>query len=253
MVAVFFGSYFALSKIDWVTIFQVETLSKATEEKVGDMFWEFYEKSEKELKNLRIVGPVDSILTRITDANNIDRKSIKLHVISNSEVNAFALPNNHLVIYTGLINDARSVEELAGVMGHELGHLQKRHVMKKLIKEAGIGAIISMTTKGGGEVIRESASTLTSRAYDRRLEKEADIASVEYLANANIDPRPFADFLARLADLETDLVDLSWFSTHPGSADRSDYILDYCKDMEVDAEPVIAVETWLRLKEAVKE
>jgi predicted Zn-dependent protease len=220
---------------------------------VGDLFWDFFEKTEKEIKSDRIFKPVDSILIRITDANNIDRKTIKLHIVRNSEVNAFALPNNHLVVFTGLINDAHSAEELAGVIGHELGHLQKRHVMKKLIKEAGIGAVISMTTNGGGEIIRETASTLTSRAYDRRLEKEADMVSVEYMSNANIDPKPFADFLARLADLESDVVDLSWFSTHPGSAERSDYILDYCKDLDVDAEPLITPETWQRLKEAVKD
>lgn len=253
MVAAFFGCYFGLSKIDWVTLFHVKTVSKATEEKVGDMFWDFFEKTEKEIKSDRIFKPLDSILIRITDANDIERKTIKLHIVRNSEVNAFALPNNHLVVFTGLINDAKSAEELAGVIGHELGHLQKGHVMKKLIKEAGIGVVISMTTNGGGEIIRETASTLTSRAYDRRLEKEADMVSVEYMTNANIDPKPFADFLGRLADLESDVVDLSWFSTHPGSAERSDYILDQCKDLEIDSQPILNTETWERLKAAVKE
>ena len=64
-----------------------------------------------------------------------------------------------------------------------------------------INFLLSATAGGnGGQVLKEIFKTLSSSAYDRTLEKEADIASVEYMLNANIDPKPFADFPAHSND-----------------------------------------------------
>ncbi|MFZ4583341.1 MAG: hypothetical protein ACOYM7_11890, partial [Paludibacter sp.] len=103
MIAMFFAMYFALNQVNWMTIFRVEQLSKTTEEKLGDMFWDLYNKAEKEIKNPKATVPTDSIVSKICISNGIEKSKIKIHIIESSEVNAFILPNNHLVINSGLI------------------------------------------------------------------------------------------------------------------------------------------------------
>jgi predicted Zn-dependent protease len=193
-----------------------------------------------------VVNAIDSIVDRICEANYIARKKIKVHILNKNEVNAFALPNGHLVVFSGLILAAENPEELTGVLGHEIAHIQLNHVMKKLVKEVGFSVLISMTTgNGNGEIIRNTAKMLSSSAFDRGLEKEADIKSVDYLVNAKVAPQPFANFLFKLSNEENPVSKyFTWISTHPESEERAKYILDYCEDLEFEAEPLLSDQTW---------
>jgi predicted Zn-dependent protease len=133
--------WLSLSLIDWRTVLHIEDASNTTEEKLGDLIWESIQKTEDIITKDTVLAPLDSILNHICDKNDIDRKDIKLHLIRKDEINAFALPDNHLVVYTGLIEACTNEAELAGVLCHELAHIQKRHVMKKLVKEVGLRCI----------------------------------------------------------------------------------------------------------------
>jgi beta-barrel assembly-enhancing protease len=254
LVALFFGMWFTLGRVPWLRLFKIEQVSKKTEEKLGDLLWEAFSAKHHEVHSKKIVGPVDSILTRICEANHIDREDIKLHVLSSEEVNAFALPDKHLVVYTRLIADCHSEEELSGVMGHELAHIQLNHVMKKLVKEIGLAAVIAITTGNrSAEIISEAARMLSSTAYDRRLESQADLKAVDYLIKADINPEPFADFLYRLANDDEDDTNLTWISTHPESKERAETIIDYQKGKRQEHLPILAEETWDKLREDAAE
>ena len=86
------------------------------------------------------------------------------------------------------------------------------------------------------------------------METAADIQAVEYLIKANIDPEPFANFLYKLADEESESMKyLSWISTHPDSKERAEYIIEYCRDKNIKSHPVITQETWDKLKESLQE
>ena len=188
-------------------------------------------------------------------ANKIDRKNIKLHIFEKSDVNAFAFPGGRLAVYTGLIRESKNQNELIGVVSHELAHIQLRHVMKKLIKEIGLSVLISIATGTGDvAVISDIVKTLTSTAFDRSLEKEADIKAIDYMVNASIDPLPLADFMQRLAD-EQQMPGseyLSWMSTHPESADRAAYIREYAGSKVQEKKKTIADATWVAVKNAVE-
>lgn len=127
--------------------------------------------------------------------------------------------------------------------------------MKKLIKEIGLSVLISMTTgKGGSEIIKETAKMLSSSAFDRNLEKEADIKAVDYLVKAKINPEPFANFLYKLSDKENETTKyLTWISSHPDSKERAEYIIEYSKDKKTKYEAVMTMETWDKLKEKLRE
>lgn len=254
LVSMFILFWVGLSQINWVKIFQIEKTEKTLETKLGDLFWTAYSQSKTEIKNPKIVKPIDSLLTKICVSNNIDRSEIKLHIFESSEVNAFALPDRHLVINSALVLNTQTEAELCGVMGHEIAHIQLNHVMKSLLKEIGLSVLISITGGGGNaEAIKNGLKLLSSSAYDRSLEKEADIKAVDYLIKSNIYPMGFADFLGRLALNESNNQALDLLNTHPGSEMRAQYIVEHIGQQKTKEIQILSSKTWSELQSALNE
>src|SRR5690606_1566950 len=113
----------------------------------------------------------------------------------NDEVNAFALPNGHLVINSQLIIDAKNQDEVLGVIAHELAHIHLNHINKKLAKEFGIAIVVNAIAGNNSEVLAEISQTIASNAFSRQDEREADLEAITYLERAQISPKALADFL----------------------------------------------------------
>lgn len=252
LAALFAIPYFTLTQVDWLTLFKVEQRKNDTEEKLGELFWDIYRQQEKEYRNKTVYNTVDSILKRICDDNYINRKDIQFHLLDKDEVNAFALPGDHLVIYTGLITESETPEELAGVVAHEVAHIQLNHVMRKLVKEVGLSTLVAMTTGKNGQVITNTAHQLSTRAFDREFEKEADLKAVDYMIHADIDPQPFADFLYKMSKHTGSNVIESWLSTHPESEERADYILEYVGNKHFDSKRIVTEAAWKSAKDEIR-
>jgi predicted Zn-dependent protease len=126
--------------------------------------------------------------------------------------------------------------------------------MKKLVKEVGLSVLISITAgNGGSEKIREVAKLLSSSAYDRNLEQEADIKAVDYMVKSHVNPEHFANFLFKLSESETSANKyLSWISTHPDSKARAEYIIEYAGKKVKNAQSVLTIITWEKLKDYLK-
>lgn len=252
LAALFLLPYILLTQVDWVTLFKIEKRKKDTEEKLGELFWDIYRKQEKEYRNKTVYNTVDSILTRICDENQIERDDIQLHLLEKDEVNAFALPGDHLVIYTGLITESETPEELAGVVAHEVAHIQLNHVMRKLVKEVGLSTLVTMTTGKNGQVITNTAHQLSTTAFDRSFEKEADLQAVDYMIRADINPQPFADFLYKMSKHSGSHVLESWLSTHPESEERADYVLEYVGNKHFSSKEIVTEAGWKKTKEEIE-
>jgi predicted Zn-dependent protease len=217
------GIYLLISRVNWMKLFRIEKMTDALEQKLGDMVWAGME--EQSIDEGKEYDRVDSLVTAICKSNGFNRDKIKLHIMGDSEVNAFALPDRHMVVHTGLINAVHNNDELSGVLAHEIAHMELSHVMKKLLKQMGYTLLISITTgEAGGGAIKELLGMLSSTAYDRKLEKDADIKAIEYLKKTGISPNGFADFLYRLGEKDGSMGSLSWISTHPDSKERAKYI-----------------------------
>ncbi len=253
-VALFFATWFVLKQIDWIKHFKVKQTTKSLEEKLGDLIWKSISASEGVINDKKITNAVDSILTKICKANNIDRTKIKLHIVKNSEVNAFALPNNYLLVNSGLILNCVNEGELASVMAHEIAHIQLNHVMEKVVLKMGMTVLVTITSGGGGEMTKEILHLLTSTAYDRTLESEADAKAVDYLIASNMDPENFANFLFRLSGKEDEWTKrLEMISTHPNSKERAEAIIELCKDKKFAKKQVLSPKKWIELQDRIKE
>jgi predicted Zn-dependent protease len=216
--------------------------------------WKAFETTNTVVENDTLAEALNKIRDRICNSNqlSIPADSIKIHVLENSEINAFALPGNHLVIYSALIKDCKSSEELAGVMAHEIAHMTRNHVAKKLLKEFGLSVLLSSAGSGGGAVLKQISKLLSSTAYDRTLESEADEYAVQYMINASIDPANLARFLERM-DKESALPHAVYLiSTHPDSKARAEAILEKTKTLKMVAEPVMGAGEWESVKNIIR-
>lgn len=250
IVVLFFGSWILFSQIDWMQILNVKQLNEKTERKLGELYWNYFKNSQDELDDDLIFLPVDSLLTSLCKANGIDRSKIKLHILKNGDVNAFALPGKQIVLFSGLITECKNEAELAGVLGHELAHIQEKHVMKKLVKEIGLSLLISTASGGNGELIRQSAKLLSSSAYDRRLEKEADRRAIDYLSQAELPLKSMGDFLTRLAKKSDEIPEnLVWISTHPDTRARVSFIDEYIASKVSAEKTILADSTWREIQD----
>lgn len=255
ILVLFFGTWFALGKVDWMRTFKIEERTNTTEKKLSDFIWKAFSQSGKEIKATRANRTLQKMVFHLCEHNNIDTSKIKLHFLEKGDINAFTLPDGHIVVYTGLVNACENESELMGVLGHEMAHMEKSHVMKKMVKEVGLSALIAISAgKGGGEAAQKIARLISSSAYDRTLEKEADITAVDYLANADVDPDALANFLYRLGDDGKNIPhQLAWISTHPDCKERASYIIEYAKTKHVSVKPVTSSEEWDNLKNEVQE
>lgn len=252
IIIIFFASLFMINQINWMAIFKVEEKTENLEEELGELFYDFIKQDSFEIEDENTLSIIDSIFLRISSTNHINSDKIQLHIIENNEINAFALPGNHIIINTGLIRSTDSPEELAGIICHELAHIKLDHIMKKLVKEVGVSFLISMVGGNSGtEVLAETMRYLSSTAYDRKLEKEADLQAIDYLIKSNIDPIPFLDFFHKIEGNDDFLEQFSWLSTHPELKARAQYIMEYINEIDYEVEPILSVSSWELLQEKV--
>lgn len=146
-------------------------------------------------------------------------QDLKVHIANINMVNAVALPGNHIIIFRGLLQQAKSPDEVAGVIGHEIGHVRNRDVMQALLRQMGISIVLGGVGDAGGY-----ASALVSMTYSREAESKADQHSIKAMQKGSVSPADTADFFARLAEAEGKLGDaeplLAYVSSHPQSALR---------------------------------
>ncbi len=249
---ILFGSlWFGLSQIHWIEILGLDSLSQKTEQKLEDLLWDAIQDSEEICAEPQANEALQSMWTKICEANQLDPNSVQIHLVKNNEINAFALPGGHILIHSALVQHLESPEELAGVLGHEVAHVQLNHISKKMAKEVGVSLLLSAAGGGSaaGEAIKEILSHLSSSAYDRSLEKEADLKSVEYLKNAGINPNAMIGVMEKLeTEIQSDLP--SWLGSHPDLSERKEYLKIATEHIVLTEKPVLDSAAWEGLKTA---
>lgn len=167
---------------------------------------------------------IDEIITVLTAPLPTSPFTIRVIVVNDSTINAFAVPGGYIVLYRGLLEKTQTAEELAGVLAHELQHIFKHHVTQALIQHVSTGLLLAAIT---GDTSRatayglESARLLGILRYSRQSEEEADAAGMRMLLESGIDPKGMIAFYELLtkSTSETSSI-LKYLSTHPSTGDR---------------------------------
>lgn len=143
---------------------------------------------------------LDSVLSytakRLEESYEDSRYNYKITLVENEMVNAFALPGGYIIVTTGLVNFCDSPEELLAVICHEIGHIEKRHVISRLIKDIGLDLLTSNDPFVTGEI----AKTIVSSGYNRRQEEEADHFACELMIKNQLEPRVLAKLFRKLKE-----------------------------------------------------
>lgn len=148
---------------------------------------------------------------------------VSAKVIKENELNAFAAPGGKIVLFSKLVETAETPEELAGVLAHEMGHVEERHPTQGLVRGVGLNLVFTMLFGGAGNssTTASIAGTLLQLKYSRAFEREADSIAVQKLRHANIDNRGIVTFFARLQAEHMGLEGLlSYISSHPANSER---------------------------------
>lgn len=172
---------------------------------------------------------------------------LDLRVFDHEMVNAFAAPGGQIVIFRGLIDEAESAEEVAAVLGHEIGHVVARDPTRLTLRSVGSAGILSVVLGDvtGGTVIAAAGDHLLQTSYTRDAEAAADIYALGLLNDAGIDTAPMAGFFDRIAEM-TDLLP-EYLSSHPLSTGRADAARANAATHE-DTTPVLSASEWQDLR-----
>lgn len=160
---------------------------------------------------------------------------IELNVETSSTVNAFAVPGGKIVVYQGIIDKMKSWHELAGLLGHELAHVEQQHSLKAMSRSLSTYLIFSIITSdisGISTVLLDNCMMLQDLSNSRTAEQEADEYGIQYMLEQNIDPTGMVD-LFKVLQAEEQLLKteegatkkiLKMMSTHPLTEDRIVYL-----------------------------
>ena len=197
--------------------------------------------------------PVNRILEMLTSRLPETPYTFHVTLVDQKMVNAFAAPGGHLVVFTGLINSAETPEELAGVLAHEIQHVEKRHATKAMLREL-TGSLILGAVTGGTEgigQILDTAGGLAGLTYRRQEEEEADREGMQLLKLARVDPNGMIRFFDSLEKSERVLSHIpSYVSTHPDTRSRIEDLRQLAGEVGYEPVALVTEEEWGALKEA---
>ncbi len=190
--------------------------------------------------------PDQKVLAVLQDTVNLLEQSVegnqpydlRVYIWAEKEVNALALPGGVMLVSKGLLNQAESPEELAGVIAHEIQHVLLRHSTRGILQNLTQSMLMALFV-GDVNAIMEKvvnlAGTLETLGLSRDMEAEADRKGMELILAANIDPHGMIRIFEKLTQEEShqeeEIINktsprennselFSYFSTHPSSRNR---------------------------------
>lgn len=154
----------------------------------------------------------------------------EVYIVKRDDIqNAFCTPGGYIYIYTGLIKYLESKSALAGVLGHEMAHADKRHSTDQLTKIVGLQTLLDIVVGENQGAISNVASQLATLSFSRDNEREADQFSVTYLCPTKYRAEGAADFFQKIISEGADSPP-QFLSTHPNPDNRVSAIREYAKE-----------------------
>jgi len=188
---------------------ELTTMSPQREASIGQQAAAEVEREIGLVRDPKLTGYVESIGRRLAAQSPRQDVTYRFAVADMEEENAFSLPGGYVYVSRGLIALANSEDELANVIGHEIGHVAARHAAQRETRSAGVGVLsalgaIAAAVLGGPEAgqmvgqLGQVAGAGMIASYSRDQERQADVVGQDVAAAAGWDPAGMASFLATL-------------------------------------------------------
>jgi len=173
---------------------------------------------------------VNSLGQRIARTTSRSDLNWQFQVVNSSVVNAFALPGGFIYINRGVLERASNMSEVAGVLGHEIEHVVRRHSVKQMEQaqgaNVGVGILCALTgvcQSGIAQAAINVGGTAVFAKFSRTDEIQADEGGFNNVMRAGISPRGMYTFFQKLLAEEQQSGGgnaSAWFADHPGTSDR---------------------------------
>lgn len=239
-------------------------MSIEDEKKMRAELLEQVQKRAPLVKDIAVTSYVKKIANKVLASVENKYFDYEFFVLKDDALNAFAMPGGVIFVHSGLIEALDTEDDLACVLAHEIGHVQARHIAKRLetMKYTGIAtaitAVAGLFLGGGGQagsaaIIGAGAlSTSLALKYSREDEEEADRRACQWLCKAGYDPAGLANVMKKIMQFRWigGSAIPSYLSTHPSSSQRLSYLEDILltKKCEIQGERNLAALKYLQLK-----
>jgi predicted Zn-dependent protease len=159
-----------------------------------------------------------ALATLLTGESGVDAE---IAVLPSKIANAIALPGGRVYLTGGLLSEAESPDEVAGVLAHELGHVQHRDGLRALLRSGGTSFIVGLLFGdiSGGAAIVIASRMLIDSSYSREAENSADAFAIDLMLDLGRSPQPLGDLLERIDDGSDGVP--AFLSSHPLTPERS--------------------------------
>ncbi|MBE9099263.1 M48 family metallopeptidase [Vacuolonema iberomarrocanum] len=201
-----------------IEIIQLANLSDRQEAQIGAQIDQQLMRQQFQLyRNESIADYVDDLgqsLVPFSDRSDID---YTFRVVESDQVNAFATMGGYVYVTTGLLRAAENEAQLAGVLGHEIGHIVERHVVDQMEERAIQQGILTAAGLESEEIVALGVEIAINRSNSRSDELEADVRGYENIVRAGYAPIALVNFLE---NLEGGGGVPQFLSTHPATSER---------------------------------
>ncbi|MDY2637934.1 MAG: M48 family metallopeptidase [Phascolarctobacterium sp.] len=178
---------------------------------------------------------VDRIGQRLAAVCGRNEIKYSFKVLNCDEVNALACPGGFIYVFKGLLNYMPSDTELAGVLGHEVGHVAKKHTVNAIEKQLWTSLILIAATRGQGLGLVQAAQQALFAGYSRTDERGADKEGVNNTIKAGFNPYAMLITVQKLDDLSKQGGGANYglFSSHPEPEERVKRVMKQLKSYNI--------------------
>ncbi len=183
-------------------------------------------------RNARIIATdsTDPTLKKIKDAFiaiDPDLQGIEIEVVKDNSINAITLPNKKVIIYSKLIESADSIEELMGVLAHEMSHVKFRHCIGAYIKLSLVDMVDKIILGGA---VSGTGMAMYFLQFSQSNEAQADEGAIKYLDQLHLSTIGISNFFKKMAKKkESKYFSFNFLATHPSSHSRNLLFKDHKK------------------------
>lgn len=194
---------------------------------------------------------VNNIGQRLAKVCGRDEVTYSFKVLNCNEVNALACPGGFIYVYKGLLDYMPTDAELAGVLGHEVGHVAKKHTVNAIEKQMWTSLLLIVATKGQGLGLVQAAQQALFAGYSRTDERGADKEGVKNSINAGFNPYSMLITVWKLDDLTKQGGGGSYglFSSHPEPEERVKRVMKQLKDYNIHPDVFVTDDDHAAVKE----
>ena len=208
--------------VPWLSQKLASGVSIKTEKQLGDAVYDA----------MGLAGQVDgkrtAVLNDFFSAMDVPTAyDIRISVVNEQVVNAFALPGGRIIVYSALLDEVKTYPELAALLSHEFIHINNKHSTKSIFRRLGSKVFLGLLFGRFGSVtavLVDHADNLKSLKYSRKLEKEADTEGLALLTRRQIDPKGFEDLFVHLKASAPSSNLPEFLGSHPDTDKRISYI-----------------------------